>query len=213
MIVKQIQNMISARIAARKYRQQWRELNPHNSTEAAGQFDFSHVTCGKYTYGDLHVTDVGGETGAKLQIGSFCSIAGNVLFLLNGDHAVNRISTFPFKVHCTKEVPYEATSKGDIVVEDDVWIGQNATVMSGVRIGQGAVVASGAVVTKDVPPYAIVGGVPAKVLRYRFAPEVCEKLAKIDYAKVDDMLIREHIEELYQTVDETTDLSWLPMKD
>lgn len=213
MILKQIKNMISARLAARKYRQQWRELNPHNATEAAGQFDFSHVTCGKYTYGDLHVTDVGGEGGSRLQIGDFCSIAGNVLFLLNGDHAVNRISTFPFKVHCTGETTHEATSKGDIVVEDDVWIGQNATVMSGVRIGQGAVVASGAVVTKDVPPYAIVGGVPAKVLRYRFAPEICEKLLKVDYSKLDDTLIRDHIDELYCAVDENTDFSWLPVKE
>ena len=62
-------------------------------------------------------------------------------------------------------------------------------------------------------PYAIVGGVPAKVLRYRFASEICEKLLKVDYSKLDDTLIRDHIDELYCAVDENTDFSWLPVKE
>lgn len=84
------------------------------------------------------------------------------------------VSTYPFKrklFHGGEE----AVSKGDIIVGDDVWVGYGATILSGVHIGQGAVIAAGAVVNKDVPPYAIVGGIPAKVIKYRFSESVCKK--------------------------------------
>ena len=74
-------------------------------------------------------------------------------------------------------------TNGDIVVGDDVWVGQRAIIMSGVNIGQGAVIGAGAIVTKNVPPYAIVGGIPAKVIRYRFSEELIQELLKIDYSK------------------------------
>ena len=106
----------------------------------------------------------------------------------------------------------EALSRGDIIVKDDVWIGENALIMSGVTLGQGCIVAAGAVVTKDVPPYAIVGGVPAKVIRYRFTEAQIEKLIQIDYSKLTDDMIREHIDELYQSVDDNTELSWITNK-
>ena len=103
----------------------------------------------------------------------------------------------------------EAISKGDIILEDDVWIGQRAMIMSGIRIGQGAVVAAGAVVTKDVPPYAIVGGVPAKVIRYRFAPELTQELMKIDYNRLDRKQILEHMEELYHPLVDVRQIEWM----
>ena len=78
--------------------------------------------------------------------------------------------------------------------------------------GQGAVIAAGTVVSKDVPPYAIVGGIPAKVIKYRFPEAVCKKMEKIDYSKIDDEFVKEHIDELYEEINENTDLSWLPMK-
>ena len=106
----------------------------------------------------------------------------------------------------------EAISKGDIIVGDDVWIGYGATILSGVYIGQGAVIAVGAVVSKDVPAYAIVGGIPAKVIKYRFSESVCKTLEKIDYSKIDEEFVKKHIDELYEEIDENTDLSWLPMK-
>lgn len=91
-------------------------------------------------------------------------------------------------------------------------------ILSGVHIGQGAVVAAGAVVTKDVPPYAIVGGVPAKVIKYRFSPEVIEQLLKLDYSKLTDDMIRERIDELYTSLEgkslEEVEklLEWFPKK-
>ena len=99
---------------------------------------------------------------------------------MSGEHSITGIMTYPL----IDDVKINSRSKGDIIVADDVWIGYGATIMSGVHIGQGAVVAADAVVTKDVPPYAIVGGVPAKVIKYRFEPEMIEELLKVDYSKL-----------------------------
>ena len=109
-------------------------------------------------------------------------------------------------------VKFEAISKGNIIVDDDVWIGYGVTIMSGIHIGQGAVIAAGAVVTRNVPPYAIVGGVPAKVIKYRFEPEIIEELLKIDYSKLTDEIIKEHIDELYTELKDIKQLEWIPKK-
>lgn len=188
----------------------WRRRNSFNDTHAMNRFKFENVSAGIYTYGALNVLDF--CDSHKLTIGNYVSIAQNVTFLLNGEHYVDHISSFPFKVKVMGEQA-EAFGKGDIIVDDDVWIGYGATIMSGVHIGQGAVVAAGAVVTKDVPPYAIVGGVPAKVIKYRFSPEIIEKLMKIDYSKLDKETVEKNIDKLYEPVTEDTDLSWLPQKD
>lgn len=132
--------------------------------------------------------------------------------MLQGEHRIDTISTYPFHVQVMKDKATEALSRGDIIVKDDVWIGENALIMSGVTLGQGCIVAAGAVVTKDVPPYAIVGGVPAKVIRYRFTEAQIEKLIQIDYSNLTDDMIREHIDELYQSVDDNTELSWITNK-
>jgi serine acetyltransferase len=100
----------------------------------------------------------------------------------------------------------EATSKGDIIIKDDVWIGANAIILSGVTIGQGALIGAGAVVTKDVPPYAIVGGNPAKVIKYRFSEKVIKKLLEFDFSKLDQNKIKTNIEALYKNItDENVD--------
>lgn len=179
-------------------RREWRKLNPHNFTSAYRPFDFSLVNVGDHTYGALYVLTDGEKS--KLSIGSYCSIAPQVVFILASDHPTHTLSTYPFKVKVLKESK-EAISKGDIVIGDDVWIGFRATILSGVRIGQGAIVAAGAVVTKDVPPYAIAAGVPAKVIGYRFDDEKKALLEKIDYSKLDQKFCRENIDLLY------TDLS------
>jgi serine acetyltransferase len=111
----------------------------------------------------------------------------------------------------------EAFSKGNIVIDDDVWIGYGVTILSGVHIGQGAVVAAGAVVTKDVPPYAIVGGVPAKIIKYRFSPEIIEELMKIDYSKLEEDDIKNHIDDLYSEIKTVEDakkiVGWMQKED
>ena len=106
----------------------------------------------------------------------------------------------------------EGKSKGNIYVDDDVWIGYGAIILSGVHIGQGAVIAAGAVVTVDIPPYAIVGGVPAKVLKYRFESDMIEELLKIDYSKLDKEMIEEHIDDLYIELKNPKQLDWLPKR-
>ena len=188
----------------------WKEKNPDNDTAPMNDFDINCVTVGKYTYGGICVYNF--NKGEHLRIGNFCSIASNVMFVLNADHNLDTISTFPYKVKCLKTDKYEANTKGDIVVGDDVWIGYGSTIMSGVHIGQGAVIAAGAVVTKDVPPYAIVGGVPAKVIRYRFDNKVIEELLKTDYDKLTREMIEEHIDDLYKKVINIEQLQWLPKK-
>lgn len=161
------------------------------------------MTVGKYTYGGLRVINY--NENERLRIGSYCSIAQEVTFILNADHRTDTISTFPFKVKVLGE-SLEGTSKGDIIVADDVWIGYRATILSGVHIGQGAVIAAGAVVTKDVPPYAIVGGVPARVIKYRFPEEMVGELMRIDYSKLTEEMVREHIEDLYSALKDTKQL-------
>ncbi|EMG25711.1 CatB-related O-acetyltransferase [Streptococcus parauberis] len=126
-----------------------------------------------------------------LTIGSFCSIAGNVQFLCGGDHFQNRLLNYPIeKKFLNKD---EATSKGEIIIEDDVWIGTNALVLSGVTISQGAIIAAGSVVSKNVPAYSIVAGVPAKVVKYRFPESMINKLIQMDINQIDDKFINENM--------------------
>lgn len=192
------------------FKKRWRKLNLHNLTEAMCPFGDTKVVVGKESYGELSIITF--NRHSSLKIGNFCSIASNVQFVLDADHQLNAVSTYPFKVALLKTEKMEATSKGDIIVDDDVWIGYGATIMSGVHIGQGAVVAAGAVVTKDVPPYAIVGGVPAKVIKYRFEPEMIEELLKIDYSKLTKEDIEKHIDDLYTELKDPNQLDWMPKK-
>lgn len=199
---------VKRRLDAMLFRKKWRKANAHNQTYVKASFDAAAVRVGNHTYGCI---DAQISNGGKLTIGHYCSIAEGVKFLVSADHPLDRISTYPFLSKLLTGEP-EATSKGDILVEDDVWIGYGATILSGVRIGQGAVVAAGAVVAGDVPPYAIAGGVPAKVIKYRFEPEMIEELMKIDYSRLDEPMIRAHADDLYQKLEIKEQLSWLPKR-
>lgn len=127
---------------------------------------YTKYNIGDYTYGEPNIDDF----GSKLVIGKFCSIARGVTIVLGGEHNTHWISTYPFSAifQNKKHIEGHPASKGDIVIGNDVWIGTEAIILSGVHLGDGAVVAARSVVTKDVPPYAIVGGNPAKVIKYRF---------------------------------------------
>ena len=105
--------------------------------------------------------------------------------------------------------PHEAISKGDIIIEDDVWIGYRSTILSGVHIGQGAVIAAGSVVTKDVPPYTVVAGVPAKNIKKRFPDEMIKELLEIKYESLDEDVIKTHLNELYSPLKDKKQLDWL----
>jgi acetyltransferase-like isoleucine patch superfamily enzyme len=123
-----------------------------------------------------------GNDIGTLSIGNFVSIGPGVKFIPGGGHPLSFVSTFPFGAFETP-AENEDLSKGPIVVNDDVWIGAGATILSNVTIGQGAVVAAGAVVTKSVEPYAVVGGSPAKILKYRFPEDVRRRLLEIDWSE------------------------------
>ena len=122
----------------------------------------------------------------RLVIGKFCSLACGSKFIFNSaNHTLNSLATYPFPIFFeewgldVKDVTSAWDNKGDIVIGNDVWIGYEAVVMAGVYIGDGAIVASRAVVTKDVPPYTIVGGVPAKAIRKRFDERTIERLQNL----------------------------------
>lgn len=124
----------------------------------------------------------------KLQIGKFCSIACGAKFLFNSaNHTLSSLSTYPFPLFFEewglekKDVTNAWDNKGDIVIGNDVWIGYEAVVLAGVTIGDGAIIGTRAVVTKDVPPYMIVGGVPAKPIKRRFPEEAISTLLEIQW--------------------------------
>lgn len=147
------------------------------------KFDINKIKIGKNSYGSINVKMYGTDN-ENLIIGNYCSIASNVLFVLGGNHNYKTLTTYPFKNKILNENNIEAISKGPIILEDDVWIGANSLILSGVRIGKGAIVAAGSVVTKDIPPYAIVGGNPAKIIKYRFNKDIIEKIIDIDLNKI-----------------------------
>lgn len=123
--------------------------------------------------------------GDRLVIGKFCAIARGVKFIMNGaNHKISGISTYPFQIfgngwEQVTPLPGELPYKGDTVIGHDVWIGYDSLIMPGVTVGNGAIISSRSVVVGDVPPYAVVGGNPAKVLKQRFAPETVASLAEI----------------------------------
>ena len=153
---------------------------------------------GKYSYGaggspHLYWTN----DNAKLVVGSFSSIASNCkMYLGGGNHRHDCITTYPFgHIHQDVFNTYSGTpvtTKGDIVIGSDVWIGANVTIMSGVTLGDGVVVANNSHVVSNAEPYSLVGGNPAKFIKYRFKPEQIEKLLQIQWWNWDDVKINEY---------------------
>lgn len=155
-----------------------------------------NIIVGEYTYYDDpngaerfedHVSHHYEFMGDRLIIGKFCAIAKGIEFVMNGaNHQMNSVTTYPFSLMrngwevvtpALSDLPY----KGDTVVGNDVWIGQNVTVMPGVHIGDGAIIAANAVVTKDVPPYHIAGGNPGRIIRQRFSEELVDFLLRLKW--------------------------------
>lgn len=198
-------------IRKKKLRYDWRRNNKDNftilgkiSNEKFIDFVYNGgVQVGKNTYGQLNINYSGGEN-ERIVIGANCSIAGSSNFLLGGEHDYKCMTTYPFGYKLFN-MPNDVSTKGTIYVEDEVWIGDGVWIMSGVRLGKGSIIATGAVVNKDVPPYSIVGGCPAKVIKYRFEQEIIEKLMCVNLANCNieiDLLqyLTKHITE--ENVDE-----------
>jgi chloramphenicol O-acetyltransferase type B len=154
------------------------------------QFEFGR---GTYDGNDLEVRALG--EGVTLKVGAFCSIATGVQVFLRGDHRGDWVTTFPFSVlwpSATRFKGHPAT-KGDVVIGNDVWIGTEALILSGVTIGDGAIVGARAVVTKDVAPYSIVVGNPAREVRKRFNDDTIERLLSVRWWDWSDSMIEEFI--------------------
>ena len=148
---------------------------------------------GDNTYGKPKVVSRG--EGASLRIGKYCSISTRVVIFLGSEHRTNWVSTYPFPIlwEAAKSILGHPFSKGDVVIGSDVWIGYNVTILSGVTIGDGAVIGTGSVISGDVPPYAIVAGNPAQVIRYRFGEETIQKLLKIGWWDWPDKKVKENV--------------------
>lgn len=196
---KENKKRIKKEIEYLKFKRLWEDKNKHNKIVPQNIFPMEIVKIGKYSYGPIEVFSWDKEK-ESLEIGSFVSIARGVKFILGGNHEVDTFTTYPFKVMCFNE-KVEAWSKGPIVIKDDVWIGMDSIILSGVNIGQGAIIAAGSLVTKDVPPYSIVGGNPAKILKYRYSEEVIKEMLKINWNNLEIDKLKEIQNDLYKSLD------------
>jgi acetyltransferase-like isoleucine patch superfamily enzyme len=158
-----------------------RHVRMRRYLQAREAFTTSRLTMGPHSYGEPLIPTYPGDS-SQVRVGAFVSIALDVVMLDGGSHRPDWVSTYPFRALFDLPGAYEdghPTSKGDVVVGNDVWIGRGARVLSGVTIGDGAVVAGYSVVTRDVRPYAIVAGNPAREIRRRFTDEQIEALLAI----------------------------------
>lgn len=166
------------------------------------------IIVGDYTYYDdtedvynfeknvLYIFDFIGD---KLIIGKFCQIASGVRFIMNGaNHAMGGISTYPFEVFgkSWSNTLSNDLNKGDTVIGNDVWIGNSATIMPGVKIGHGAIIGTNTLVTKDVAPYTIVGGNPGKLIRNRFDQQTIDFLLELAWWDWPIERITKHVKDI-----------------
>ena len=139
-----------------------------------------------------------GNDNTSLIIGNFCSIAIGCNIYLGGNHRCDWVTTFPFgHIHKNVFTGFDGKghphTKGDVIIGNDVWIGANVTIMSGVTNGDGAVIANNSHVVKDVEPYSMVGGNPAKMIKKRFSDEQIKKLLEIKWWNWNDKDINDHV--------------------
>jgi acetyltransferase-like isoleucine patch superfamily enzyme len=152
------------------------------------------IHCGKHTYGIENIKVMGDIS--DIYLGNFCSIAGNVTIFTGANHNIDWITTYPFG-HINKDVfnmfngQGHPQSRGDVIIDNDVWIGWGVTIMSGVHIGNGSVVGANSHVVSDVKPYSVVGGNPAQRYYFRFEEEIIQKLLELRWWDWDDEKINE----------------------
>lgn len=160
----------------------------------------SRITVGRFTYGNPKL--MLWDEQERIEIGAFCSIADEVVILGGGEHRPDWVTTFPLRIAFGDPLgghDGHPATKGPTIIGNDVWIGFRALILSGVTIGDGAVIGAGAVVIHDVPPYSVVAGNPARIMRYRFEPEKIEQLLKLRWWQWDIELIRTKVSLLCST--------------
>jgi virginiamycin A acetyltransferase len=199
-------NIFISRLDWYFFTKKWRAQNRHNLVYAVDRkFPINNVEVGKMSYGSLHVQSIFEQEDEKLIIGSFVSIAPGVKFLLGVNHQINTITTFPFFSKLILPSIKDALIKGPVIIRDEVWIGTDAIILSNVTIGKGAIIAAGSVVTKNVPPYAIAGGNPAKVIKFRFSEEIIKIIEPLDLNRLNNECIIEHIDFIYKKIETVDD--------
>lgn len=181
----------------------FRKLSPsYRKRKALSKFErqtrrfkekYPQYSIGRGSYGVPLVYDW--NEGASLEIGAFCSISANVQIFLGGEHRLDWVTTSPLCVMFEDDgITDYGLAKGDVVIGNDVWLCANAIILSGVTIGDGAVVGNGAVVSRDVAPYSIVTGNPAKHIKYRFSAEMIEELLQIKWWNWPEEKLRKNID-------------------
>jgi len=171
---RSLKKWVAARLSSFRSGQ---DPKPHFFMKGHQDYALHHV--GEWTYGHPNIPRA--DEAEPLTIGRFCSIASDVTIFLGNEHHVDWVSSYPFAVVFSDEsnLPFPSRTKGRVVIGHDVWIGTGAMILSGVTIGNGAVIGAGSLVTKEVAPYSIVGGVPARHIRYRFDEPARKMLQQI----------------------------------
>ena len=154
---------------------------------------FPQYNIGRWTYGRPKILSWG--EGAILKIGDFCSFSTEVKIFLGGEHRIDWVTTYPFNKlwESAEAFTGHPSTKGDVIIGNDVWVGHAAIILSGVTIGDGAVIGAGAVVTKDVQAYGIVAGNPARLVNKRFKEDVIQRLLKIAWWDWEDAKIEKFL--------------------
>ena len=181
----------------------WRYANKHNYTILHPNVKNPDILkIGRGTYGEINAASYENDQ-EELIIGNYVSIANSTLFILGGNHSVNSFTTYPIKsFYVESNSVDDAKSKGPIVVEDEVWIGHSVIILSGVRIGKGAIIATGSVVTKDVEAFSIVGGNPAKFIKWRIPVDIIYKRKQMDLEEIIKLNFKNNINLFYKELDE-----------
>jgi virginiamycin A acetyltransferase len=192
------------------FAKKWRVQNPHNLTSVGDRvFPISVVEVGNHSYGVLVIQSLFEQKDEKLTIGNYVSIGPGAQFLLGANHQMKTLTTFPLYTRLIEPSNRDAPNNGPIVIEDEVWIGTNSMILSGVTIGKGAMIAAGSIVTKNVAPYSIVGGVPAKLIRYKFSEEIIKIIHPIYLNDLPTAFIKDNIDLFYKTIETPEDARFL----
>lgn len=186
-----------------RFVKEFRAMNKHNQIYPGTMFPIDIVSVGSYSYGELNLIAYDQNNKIDtLKIGNFVSISSGVKFLLHENHQTETFTTFPLRsVLLGKPFPGDMMARGSIVIDDEVWIGNGAMLLSGVHVGKGAIIAAGSVVTKDVPPYALVGGVPARVIKFRFDHVTRERLTRLRLSGLAIDEIIQNLDLFYKRID------------